>query len=128
MDIYEIRRRNLDRLIGAPGKHGRISSFARTYGFDPSYISQLLNEDRTVGEKAARDIELKLKLPAFSMDKHPDFEVKDVQSLYEAIANTPKAKELIEAYLEAPPNLREAALYVLQIPQATDNQRQDEKP
>jgi transcriptional regulator with XRE-family HTH domain len=128
MNIQERRRINLDRLIGSPGKHGRIAQFARTYRLDPSYISQLLNQDRTVGEKSARDIESALGIPEFSLDAHPDFEVKDLQGLYEVISKTPKAKEFFDAYLDAPSHLREAALHVLQIPRASDTETPNEKP
>lgn len=34
-----------------------ISAFARKYGFDPTYISQMLHGHRNIGEKTARKIE-----------------------------------------------------------------------
>lgn len=67
MKTAKIRRDNLDALIGFPGKHGRISEFARKYDLDPTYLGQLLNGHRNIGEKSARKLEEKLDIPPYSL-------------------------------------------------------------
>lgn len=60
------RRDRLERLIAGgepPIPKGHIAGFARRYGLDATYLSQLLSGHRSLGEKAARTIEDKCGLP-----------------------------------------------------------------
>lgn len=66
--LADTRRKNLDRLIGDPGKRGRIVNFARKYDLDPTYIGMLLNGHRNIGERTARRLERKIGIPAYSLD------------------------------------------------------------
>lgn len=64
-DIRDQRVRNLRVLIS---RFRTAAEFARTYGLDPTYISQLLTGYRPIGEVAARKIELACGLPTGSLD------------------------------------------------------------
>lgn len=63
----EERKVNLKRLINNTGKN--VAEFCRENDLDPSYISQLLNGHRNIGEKAARKIEEKARLEIGILDK-----------------------------------------------------------
>lgn len=64
MDINP-RRSNLKQLTDASGS---ISAFARKHGFDPTYISQMLNGHRNIGEKTARKLEVAAGKPPGWLD------------------------------------------------------------
>lgn len=49
-------------------EHGSQAQFARRYGLDASYISQILSGHRSFGEKSARNMEDKIGLPAGTLD------------------------------------------------------------
>jgi SOS-response transcriptional repressor LexA len=66
MDIKVIRIANLRELIRS--RSDSAADFARTYGLDPSHISQMMNGHRGFGEKAARKIEAQVGLPSGSLD------------------------------------------------------------
>ncbi|MFZ4653065.1 MAG: LexA family protein [Methylococcaceae bacterium] len=74
MDINNKRLESLRREIQ---KFRSIAAFARHYELDSTYISQLLNGHRNLGEKAARNIEQKLALAPMSMDYGDDPEQDD---------------------------------------------------
>ncbi|WP_010219948.1 helix-turn-helix domain-containing protein [Pseudomonas syringae group genomosp. 3] len=60
MDIYELRIKALRRAMAGLNQ----KDFANQHGLDASYLSQLLNGHRKLGEKAARTLETKADLPA----------------------------------------------------------------
>lgn len=60
MDIYELRIKALRRAMAGLNQ----KDFAYQHGLDASYLSQLLNGHRKLGEKAARTLETKIDLPA----------------------------------------------------------------
>ncbi|MFS1525346.1 LexA family protein [Microbulbifer sp. 2304DJ12-6] len=66
MEISDIRRDNLRQLVD---QYKSKAAFGRRYGVDPTYVSQLLNKHRNFGEKAARNMEGKLKLKPLTLDK-----------------------------------------------------------
>jgi phage repressor protein C with HTH and peptisase S24 domain len=63
MDINQLRVAALRRLIGSM----QLREFADRYDLDASYLSQILNGHRNLGEKAAINLEEKLGLPAFAL-------------------------------------------------------------
>ena len=71
-NVYELRRENLRSLIG---QWGGPTSLSRKLGHaNGSYVAQLAGPrpSREVSEKVAREIEVKLGLPAAWMDQpHP---------------------------------------------------------
>jgi SOS-response transcriptional repressor LexA len=69
MDINTIR---LDALRREIRHFPTLVAFARKYGLDSTYLSQLLNGHRNLGEKAARNLEAKLGWPPRSMDRSVD--------------------------------------------------------
>lgn len=72
----EIRLENLKKFINELEEQGKAKSFAeiaRIYdGVDASYLSQLVNGYRNLGEKAARNLEKKFQLPDFYFDRQPE--------------------------------------------------------
>lgn len=60
MDIYEQRLRALRHAMAGLTQ----KDFANQFGLDASYLSQLLNGHRKLGEKAAATLEAKIDLPA----------------------------------------------------------------
>jgi len=59
----------LDALRREIRKFPTLAAFARHYGLDSTYLSQLLNGHRNLGEKAARNLEAKLDWAPHSMDR-----------------------------------------------------------
>jgi SOS-response transcriptional repressor LexA len=57
-----------DRLKTLVDVEGSTASFARKYGLDPTYISQMLNGHRNIGEKTARKIEVATGKPTGWLD------------------------------------------------------------
>ena len=69
MTINEIRRANLLFLLGEQN----ASDFAKHYGLDVSYLSQIKTRNRKMGDSFARRVEVALKLAVGWMDTaHPD--------------------------------------------------------
>jgi SOS-response transcriptional repressor LexA len=69
MNLHAVRLATLRREIG---KFPSLAAFARHYRLDATYLSQLLNGHRNLGEKAARNLEGKLGWPPLSMDRPGD--------------------------------------------------------
>lgn len=68
MDIRTIRRENLRLIVdGFKSK----AEFARRYDVDPTYVSQILNGHRKLGEKAARNLEEAIRLDPLALDSVP---------------------------------------------------------
>ena len=59
MDIKKMRVQALRDLMGEKSQ----KDFAEQYNLDASYLSQLLNGHRSLGEKAAANLEAKIGLP-----------------------------------------------------------------
>lgn len=59
MDINHLRVETLRALIGETS----LRQFGDRYNIDPSYISQILNGHRPMGDKAAQKLETKIGLP-----------------------------------------------------------------
>lgn len=66
MDIYETRVKHLREIIG----ENQLKDFAAAFDLDPSYLSQLLNGHRRLGERAAGTIERKLDLTPGTLSTH----------------------------------------------------------
>ncbi len=67
MNINEIRVANLRHLIG----EATLAAFADRYGLDSSYLSQILNRHRNLGEKAARKMEGQIGIDRGALDIAP---------------------------------------------------------
>ena len=81
MEIHAIRLTVLRREVE---KFPSIAAFARHYGVDGTYISQLLNGHRNLGEKAARNLESKLDWAPMSMDSARADEDEDLEARFSA--------------------------------------------
>ena len=70
----EIRLKNLTLILEKIEKEKGLNSFAKIakeYDLNASYLSQLMNGNRQIGERSARSLEEKLKLERFSLDNCP---------------------------------------------------------
>ena len=68
MDVFEIRRKNLLKLVAEAGSQ---AAFSRLTDIAPAYINQLLRTEgdtRNIGERAARKIEKKAMKPSGWLD------------------------------------------------------------
>jgi transcriptional regulator with XRE-family HTH domain len=65
MDIREIRKCNLKRLIG----DDTHAVFAERAGMNTSHVSQILNGKSNIGNNLARKIEANLGLTAYMLDE-----------------------------------------------------------
>ncbi|MBJ2345550.1 MULTISPECIES: XRE family transcriptional regulator [Pseudomonas] len=63
MDINQLRVKALKAVMAGASQ----KDFANQYGLDASYLSQILNGHRNLGEKAAANLEDKIGLPAGSL-------------------------------------------------------------
>lgn len=108
MSINEIRRKNLDRLIGEPGRRGRIANFAREHDLEPSYVSQILNKNRVMGERSARKFETVLKLRPGELDIP-----MGTDSAFDYL--TTDQIKLLVAYRAVLPKLKPAVLQLLEV-------------
>lgn len=107
MDIYDIRRGNLLRLLNEYKRQGKKDKvLASDSGLDTSYISQLKGGHKNIGDQTARQIEEHLNLEHGWMDREHDEDYlnpvnDEVQRLAEAIAHQPTEKlETIKAALK----------------------------
>lgn len=66
MEIHAIRLQTLREAIA---QFPTLVAFARQYGLDATYLSQLLHGHRNMGEKAARKLEAKLGWPPMTLDQ-----------------------------------------------------------
>lgn len=70
MKIREIRRQNLAQLIKTQANNNQ-REFSELIGKPASFISQMINDTRGMGEKVARDIEDSLGIEKYFLDKSP---------------------------------------------------------
>jgi SOS-response transcriptional repressor LexA len=66
MEIHAIRLHALREEIA---KFPTLVAFARHYGLDTTYISQLLHGHRNMGERAARKLETQMGWPPMTLDR-----------------------------------------------------------
>jgi len=68
-DLRELRRQNLKKKIE---ERGGVAAVSRSLGYkNPSYLSNLATGKRVLGERGARALEGKLRLPAYCLDQKP---------------------------------------------------------
>ena len=65
-EVQEIRRQNIEKLINREGGQTKV---ADKYGCTSGNISQWVTKKRTISEKTARKIEIKLGFPPMSFDR-----------------------------------------------------------
>jgi len=75
MENKEIRLSNLMDLLK---KHGTQKAFAEYTGMDPAHVSQIVNGNRNMGDKVARQIEEKQGLPLGYMDVFHDHQIPHI--------------------------------------------------
>lgn len=85
MDINTLRVAALKRLIGGM----QLKEFAERHDLDASYLSQILNGHRKLGEKAAGTLEERLGLPPFSLV----YPREEAELLPGALAGSARGKE-----------------------------------
>lgn len=79
MDINQLRIKALRLAMGQDSQ----KDFANKYGLDASYLSQLLNGHRKLGEKAALTLEDKIGLPGGSLLSPPQGDNADAEARME---------------------------------------------
>lgn len=84
MDISEIRLFNIKKLIETSGSQVKFSKETER---TPQQIAQWLSKTKNIGEKIARDVEEKLKLPRGYLDKNHDNQEEDSTAYVSAFDN-----------------------------------------
>lgn len=125
MEIYEQRRLNLINQIGDIDGHGTVAKFARDNNLDPTYIRQIINKHRTMGEKAARKFELTLGLETGILDRAPHFEIREQTATYNRETLSEEAKAVAKAFDSVPVELQAGILRMLGILQDFDSKKRD---
>ncbi|WP_332604746.1 LexA family protein [Acinetobacter sp. ESBL14] len=72
MEISEIRKLNLRRVINEAISNGfakNDAEYCKKKDLEPSYVSQLINGHRNIGERSARNLERKMGLENHDLDK-----------------------------------------------------------
>jgi transcriptional regulator with XRE-family HTH domain len=93
MELIQIRLKRLRELVN---RYESQKAFAEAVEQPPAYINHLLTGRRNMGEKTARAIEKKLKLPERWLDTPPDTEPQ--QPLQEIVYTRARleAEQIIE--------------------------------
>lgn len=76
MDIREIRRLNLESIIG---EEKRVD-FAERAGMNPSHLSQVISGTRKIGDKLARRIERNIMLKPYYLDTQKTGDDSDIDT------------------------------------------------
>ena len=103
MSVHDFRRANLERLIEEYGG-GTIERFAVLADQNPSYLSQIRNGTRNMGNQAARKIEVALGLSDAWMDLNHDQEAFEAPVPVEVVyfrRLTREQREAVTVILEA---------------------------
>ena len=125
MNIHQIRQKNLIKQIGAVEKHGAVANFARENNLDPTYIRQIINGHRTMGEKSARNFEQALKLKPGTLDKETSYEINEPIPTYRENSFSTEAKAVAAAFDNVSPDLQEGILRMLGILHKSDDKKQN---
>ncbi|ANF82486.1 hypothetical protein A3K93_09985 [Acinetobacter sp. NCu2D-2] len=81
--LFDLRRENLSKLIDhwiASKRFETGKAMCEYFEIEPTYIAQLLNTKKQIGEKAARELEQKLALKKGSLDQK-DLDVSEGQTV-----------------------------------------------
>lgn len=98
MEIAEIRRSNLRRLVG---RYESQLAFAEHAKLGVQYLNQLLSSHRNMGEKTARKIETALKLDLGWLDGRDD-------KAQEKTGLSPRATKIGQMFDRLPPDKQDA--------------------
>lgn len=120
MNIYETRRSNLTKHIDDADEFGAVAAFAKKYNLDATYVRQILNNHRKMGEKAARKFEETLKI------KRGSLEINEPQGKYQFNQLSDAALSVAAAFEASSPELQEAALRMLGVVRDIDNGAHEE--
>lgn len=106
MDIYEIRKHNLIKLIGSQRK----AACAERWSMSPAHLSQILSEktSKNLGDEVARRIEIAEKLPRGWIDTNHETagNVASAESDTEDQGARPRYQNAL--YEQAAPELQKA--------------------
>ncbi len=98
MDIKEIRKANLIRIIGNAHERGAPSQFAKKYNLPPDQVRHVLTGYRTMGEKLARKFEEAIGLPKGELDKDLSDTVASEAAIYMASNLGKEALDVITTF------------------------------
>lgn len=113
MDIYAIRRANLDRLVK---RHDSVAAFCRAASTDSTLIYKILAGGRNMGAKLARSIEASCQLTNGWIDR-PEYVQFRHETAYNPAAGQSDPHGALLDLLSATPLRREDAALLLQLAQ-----------
>lgn len=125
MNINEIRRANLIRLIGNAHERGAPSQFAKKYNLPPDQVRHILTGYRSMGEKLARKFEEAMGLPAGELDKDLSDSVASEAATYLANNLGSEALDVINTFRELDPEKRKIVAQMIRslAPQKNSNEK-----
>lgn len=122
MDIQQIRKANLIKLIGNVHERGAAARFAKTYNLSPDQVRNVLTDFRPMGEKLARRFEKALGLTDGSLDKPIGSDVLEEAATYAAQLQGEAAIKMLMTFRNLPPEKQLTAARLIQALDEPDNQ------
>ena len=106
--MHKARLENLLKIIKS---YKNLKSFCLNHDLSYSYINQIINGSRDIGEKAARNLEKKIGLPEMTLEDSTDkIEMSINEELTVLYAKAPEDVKYAVSFLLSPPgNARQFA-------------------
>ena len=100
-----MKKIRLENLLNIIKKHKSLKAFCLSYDLSYSYINQLTNGTRELGERAARNLEKKIGLPPLTLDDFTDDSEADINTeLTKLYATAPETVKYAVSFLLSPPS------------------------
>jgi hypothetical protein len=114
MDIQQVRKANLIKLIGDVSERGAAANFAKKYNLSPDQVRHMLTGFRPFSEKIARKFEIAVGIEAGSLDQPLSNKIAETAAKYAAQRMGEDAINLLEAFEKLPKEKQQLALRLIQ--------------
>lgn len=114
MDIKQIRKANLIKLIGNVEKRGAAAAFAKKYNLSPDQVRHMLTGFRAFSEGIARKFEEAIGLEPGALDRPINSDIAEEAARYTAQRIGEDAITLLDAFEKLPPEKKQLALRLIQ--------------
>lgn len=114
MDIRQIRKANLIKLIGDVNSRGAAANFAKKHNLSPDQVRHMLTGFRPFSENIARKFEEAIGLELGTLDQPLSDKVAEKAAKYAAQRMGSDAVSLLEAFEKLPKEKQQLALRLIQ--------------
>lgn len=114
MDIKQIRKANLIKLIGDAEKRGAAAAFAKKYNLSPDQVRHMLTGFRPFSENIARKFEEAIGLEPGALDRELNNQIAEQAARYSAQRIGEDAINLLDAFEKLPKEKQQLALRLIQ--------------